>query len=138
MTPSSHSHLEVLAVALDRLDRAPGPRRDPDEAGRIEAHHLLVDERGAQRGRGPVDGVALRHRPPTVGPGSRRRVGGCRRVGHGYGQLADVGEGEADQAVVAAGHLLAHAPRRPPRPGVNQARSSASCVGWQSPSTGTT
>jgi hypothetical protein len=59
--------LEVLAVALDGLDQPAGTGRDPDELGRLEADHLLVDQRRPQRGSRPVDGVALRHRPFTVG-----------------------------------------------------------------------
>ena len=62
--------LEAAAVALDPLDpldRAPGPGRQPDEAGSIEAEHLLVDQRRAQCRRGVVDALGFVHRPPTVG-----------------------------------------------------------------------
>ena len=53
------------------------------------------------------------------------------------GEFADVGEREADEAVVAARHLSDDLALTASS-GLNQARSSASCVGSHSPSTGTT
>ena len=117
--------LEVLAVALDRLDHPPGPGRDPDEPRRLEPDHLLVDQRRPQRRGRPVDGVALRHctahgRSPPPSGGCRPWPDPANCSGRppwpphqelrepSLRQLADVGEGEADQAVVAAGHLAAH------------------------------
>ena len=58
--------LEMLAVALDRLDDPAGLRNRADEPGRIEAKHRLAGERSSQGAGRSMDRVAFGHRTSMV------------------------------------------------------------------------
>ena len=98
--------LEVLAVALHRSTVRPARGVMPIRRGASKRTIFLstsaVRSAAAARWMVSPSGIAR----PTVGRRCARRSG--MRGAGGYGQLADVGEGEAEQAVVAAGHLLPH------------------------------
>ena len=128
----------MVSPSGTRATVGPGPRRLADRypivtsraIHRIPTDGLDGEDMGVDRG--VLRARHHRHGPAPVTDLARRG----RRPSSG--ELADVGEGEAD----AGGRGRRSSAREPPRStasaGVNQARSSASCVGWQSPSTGTT
>ncbi len=89
-------------MAVDALDHPSLARPGTGQAGGVEPGRHLADERDAQRGGGPVDGVAFRHRSDT------RRIIDARR-----------------RTLARAGTTSWWAPahrRAPPRPGCRGTR----------------
>ena len=105
MTPSSHSISRCLPWLSTRSIVRPARGVMPISRGASKRTIFwstsAVRSAAAARWMVSPSGIAA----PTLGHG---RVA-AMPVDARYGQLADVGQREADQAVVAAGHLLADA-----------------------------
>ena len=127
--------LEVLADALHTDDGAARLGHDPDQLGGVEADHLLVDEGDPQRRGGVVDGVPLRHGPSAYATLRRQWS-----IPQGAGTTGRTPQWARARRMRRSWPPVICSRTAGPTTsvGLNQARSRASCVGMQSPSTGTT